>query len=62
MGARISGSRVVYKAIKIYLLDARSAQDEIGASPEEREVFSHPTLQLINDRIKYVQREIDGYK
>lgn len=51
-----------YKTIKINLVDARSAQDEIGASPEELEVFSHPTLQLIIDGIKYVQREKDGYK
>lgn len=48
---------VFYKTIKIYLVDARSAQDEIGASPKELEVFSHPTLQLITDGIKYVQRE-----
>lgn len=51
-----------YKTIKRYLVDARSAQDEIGASGNELEVFSHPTLQLIIDGIKYVQREIDGYK
>lgn len=51
-----------YKTIKRYLVDARSAQDEIGASHEELEVFSHPTLQLIIDGIKYVQRKIDGYK
>lgn len=51
-----------YKTIKIYLVDARSAQDEIGASREELEVFSHPTLQLMIDGIKYVQREIDVYK
>ena len=53
---------IFYKTIKRYLVDARSAQDEIGASREELEVFSHPTLQLIIDGIKYVQREIDGYK
>lgn len=51
-----------YKTIKIYLVDARSAQDEIGASREELELFSHPTLKLIVDGIKYVQREIDRYK
>lgn len=53
---------IFYKTVKRYLVDARSAQDEIGASREELEVFSHPTLQLIIDGIKYVQREIDGYK
>lgn len=57
MGERISRER---GALSDYQKLSCSAQNDMGASREELEVFSNPTLERILDGIRYLQREIDG--
>lgn len=56
----LADNGMLYQTIKSYLVDARSAQDEMGASREELEMFSHPTLERILDGIRNLQYEVDG--
>lgn len=48
----LADSGITYRTIKGYLVDARSAQDDIRVNREELEVFSHPTLERILDGIR----------
>ncbi|MCJ1347498.1 hypothetical protein MMC31_005723 [Peltigera leucophlebia] len=51
----LAGYGMLHRTIKSYLVNARSAQDEIGASREELEVFSHPILERILDGIRNLE-------
>lgn len=56
----LADSGIIYRTIKGYLVDARSAQDDIRVNCEELGVFSHPTLERILDGIRNLQWELYG--